>query len=197
MPRVPDLVVCLGHRRWSSYYDRSQELMAQCARERRVVFVEEPELTSDRDAPGVELAETRSGVVTLIPHMAAELTLQEIQRRQRRALDFVLAHYNCTNPVLWYYAPKALEFTDHIDAAAIVYDWVDFGADPVPHVGRRAQQLLDRADVVFTDTADHRQLVHHNVFPMTEASSWAEMWTEMWAIVERAIVARPLQTVAL
>jgi hypothetical protein len=50
---------------------------------------------------------------------------------------------------------------------------------------------------VFTDTADHRQLVHHNVIPMTGASSWSEMWTGMWSRVERAIVARPLQTIAL
>ncbi|HUS28238.1 MAG TPA: hypothetical protein VMZ53_07010 [Kofleriaceae bacterium] len=197
MPRVPDLVICLAHRRWSSYYDRSQELMAQCARERRVVFVEEPELVDDRDVPAIELAETRCGVVTLIPHMPADLTLQEMERRQRRALDFILAHYGCTNPVLWYYEPKALAYTDHIDAAAVVYDWVDEGPHPVPHLGRRAQQLLDRADVVFTDTADHRQLVHHNVFPTVEAATWAEMWTEMWAVVERAIDARPLQSVAL
>jgi UDP-galactopyranose mutase len=195
MPRIPDLVVCLAHKRWSAYYDRSQELMAQCARERRVVFVEEPEV--DTDGPGVELSETRCGVLTLVPHVSPRATLQDVERAQRRALDFVLAHHDCTNPVLWYYAPKSLSFTEHLDPAAIVYDWVDEGEHPVPHLGRRAQQLLDRADVVFTDTADHRQLVHHNVIPMTGASSWSEMWTGMWSRVERAIVARPLQTIAL
>lgn len=169
--------------------------MAQCARERRVVFVEEPEL--DAAAPDVELSETRCGVTTLIPHMPAGMTLPDVESAQKRALDFVLAHYGCLNPVLWYYAPRAQAFTDHIDPAAIVYDWLDEGPDPVPHLGRRAQQLLDTADIVFTDTVDHRQLVHHNVFPMTEATSWAEMWSDMWAIVERAIVSRPLQRVAL
>jgi len=195
MPRIPDLVVCLAHRRWSAYYDRSQELMAQCARQRRVVFVEEPEL--DTVSPDVELAETRAGVVTLIPHMPSGMTLQDIERAQKRALDFVIAHYGCPNPVLWYYSPKALGFTEHVNAAAIVYDWIDEGEYPVPHIGHRAQQLLDCADVVFTDTFDHRQLVHHNVVPMLEAGSWREMWTDMWSTVERAITARPLQTIAL
>jgi UDP-galactopyranose mutase len=158
-------VVCLASRRWSCWYDRSQHLMSQCAKERTTVFVEEPEF--DSSGPDVEMSETRTGVITLIPHMPSGLTLEAVERAQRRALDFVLAHLGATRPVLWYYAPQALSFTDHIDASATVYDCIR----PVDGIGRRHKQLLDRADIVFTvDT------------PMP--ATWDEAWRQMWSQVQ-------------
>lgn len=192
MALVPDVVVCLTQRRWTCYYERPHHLMVQCARERRAVFIEEPE--HDTTAPDIEIAETRNGVLTLIPHMPSDLTFQQVEIAQRRAIDFVLAHLGCHNPVLWYYAPKTLAFTDHIDAAAVVYDWIEQDRDatgPVPLLGRRHQQLLDRADVVFTDgEPDHRQLVHHNVHAYPIEGWWEETWKSMWGHVERAITQR-------
>jgi len=138
--------------------------MTQCALERTTVFVEEPEF--DSSGPDVEMSETRTGVITLIPHMPANLTNEAIERAQRRALDFVLAHLNAVKPVLWYYAPKTLGFTDHIDAAATVYDCLR----AKPSVGRRHQRLLETADVVFT--------------PDTPAAGTAEaLWRTMWSQV--------------
>jgi UDP-galactopyranose mutase len=160
-----DLVVCLAAHRWSCWYDRSQHLMAQCAQERRAVFVEEPEF--DSSGPDVEMSETRTGVITLIPHMPQGLTLEAVERAQRRALDFVLAHLGCVKPVLWYYAPQALSFTDHIDAAAVVYDCVR----PTDGLGRRHQKLLAKADLVFTPETP-------------EAQTWPELWRLMWSQVE-------------
>ncbi len=165
---MTDLVVCLANRRWSYWYDRSQHLMAQCAQERRAVFVEEPEF--DSSGPDVEMSETRNGVITLIPHMPVGLTLEAVERAQRRALDFVLAHLGARNPVLWYYAPQALSYTDHIDAAAVVYDCTR----SVDGVGRRHQQLLERASIVFTPETP-------------EADTWPELWQKMWSQVEPLI----------
>ncbi|NVB78058.1 MAG: hypothetical protein HOV81_06650 [Kofleriaceae bacterium] len=194
----PDVVLCLAHRRWSCYYDRSQHLMSECARQRRTIFVEEPEL--DTVAPDVELSETRTGVITLIPHLPPGLTLQQSERAQRRAVDFVLAHYGCFHPVLWYYTPKAIGFTDHIDASAIVYDWLEeppaFANDGASRVGHREQHLLDRAHVVFTDIVDndgfpdHRPLLHHNIHAFSGEPSWSETWRQMWSHVESAIEMR-------
>jgi UDP-galactopyranose mutase len=190
MPAIPDLVVCLADRRWSCYYDRSQILLSQCARERRAVFVEEPEL--DTGAPDVELSETRSGVITVIPHMPSGLTRQGRERAQRRAIDFVLAYLGCHRPVLWYYAPKAIAVTDHIDASAVVYDWVEHD-QTVEMLGHRHQQLLQRADVVFTDgPPDHRRLVHHNVHAFAGEPSWQDTWRRMWTHVEQAIANRSM-----
>jgi UDP-galactopyranose mutase len=165
---MSDFVVCLANRRWSCWYDRSQELMSQCARERTTVFVEEPEF--DSSGPDVEMSETRSGVITLIPHMPAGLTLEAVERAQRRALDFVLAHLGARRPVVWYYAPQALSFTDHIESSAIVYDCLRERAG----IGRRHQQLLQRANLVFTaDTP--------------AAETWPELWRAMWSQVEGAM----------
>lgn len=188
MASTPDVVVCLAHRRWSCFYERSQHLMSQCAQERRAVYVEEPEF--DTAGPDVELSETRTGVITLIPHMPPSLTYDAVRRAQRRVLDFVLADLGCWRPVLWYYAPQSLAFTDHVDAGAIVYDWLDFDAHGVPTLclGRSHQKLLDRADVVFTDgEPDHRQLVHHNVHPVGPGISAPDAWRAMWSRVEEAI----------
>lgn len=201
----PDVVLCLAHRRWSCYYERSQHLMTECARERRAIFVEEPEI--DTVAPDVELSETRTGVITLIPHLPPGLTLQQSERAQRRAVDFVLAHYDCPNPVLWYYTPKAIGFTDHIEPAAIVYDWLEsppaLANDNAPRLGHREQHLLDRADVVFTDVLDtggfpdHRSLLHHNIHPFSGEPSWRETWRCMWDHVESAIATRRDRTLDL
>lgn len=166
---MSDLVVCLANRRWSCWYDRSQHLMAQCAQERRTVFVEEPEF--DSSGPDVEMSETRTGVITLIPHMPAGLTLEAVERAQRRALDFVLAHLGAQRPVLWYYAPQSLSFTDHIAASAVVYDCIR----PADGIGRRHKQLLARANVVFTPDQQ------------PAATTWPELWRAMWSQVEAAI----------
>jgi hypothetical protein len=179
--RKPDSVVCFGIRRWTRDYDRAQHLMSQCAKERRVIYVEEPE--HDVDGPDVEMAETRTGVITLIPHLPAGMERADVERAQKRALDFALAYYDCYRPVLWYYAPQALVFAQHIDAAALVYDWVDEDTQ----IGRYHQQLLGIADLVFTDTRDHRQLVHHNVHPTDGPQTWPELWSQMWRAVEQTV----------
>jgi hypothetical protein len=180
MPK-PDSVVCFGLRRWTRDYDRSQHLMSQCAQERRVIYVEDPE--HDALGPDVEMAETRTGVITLVPHLPPGMARADIERAQKRALDFTMAYYDCDRPVLWYYAPQALAYSEHATAAALVYDWVD--EDTV--VGQYHQRLLGLADLVFTDTRDHRQLVHHNVHPTDGAETWPELWSRMWQAVEATI----------
>lgn len=179
--RKPDSVVCFGIRRWTRDYDRAQHLMSQCAQERRVIYVEEPEY--DVEGPDIEMAETRTGVITLVPHLPPGMARADVERAQKRALDFTLAYYDCYRPVLWYYDPRALAYTEHIDAAALVYDWVD--EDTV--IDPSAQKLLGIADIVFTDTRDHRQLVHHNVHPTDGVETWPELWMEMWRAVEQTV----------
>lgn len=198
MPSLPDVVVCLAHRRWSCFYERSQHLMSQCAQERTAIYVEEPEF--DTSGPDVELSETRTGVITLIPHLPPTLSYDAVRRAQRRAIDFVLAQHGCHHPILWYYAPQTLSFTDHVDASAIVYDWIDFDMHGIPTLGmgKSHQKLLDTADVVFTDgEPDHRQLLHHNVHPVGPEMTAPEAWSSMWSHVEQAIAKRASRSVAI
>jgi hypothetical protein len=170
--------------------------MTQCAQERRAVYVEEPEF--DTAGPDVEMSETRTGVITLIPHISPTTTLDGVRQAQRKALDFVLAHLGCINPVLWYYAPHALSFTDHLTASAIVYDWLEPARTDVTSLclDRAHQQLLDIADVVFSDgEPDHRRLVHHNVHAIGPELTAPQAWRTMWSQVEH--VATQRQPIAL
>jgi hypothetical protein len=179
--RKPDSVVCFGIRRWTRDYDRAQHLMSQCAQERRVIYVEEPEY--DVEGPDIEMAETRTSVITLVPHLPPGMARADIERAQKRALDFTLAYHDCDRPVLWYYDPRALAYSEHVDAVALVYDW----SDEETQVGPHAQKLLGVADLVFTDTRDHRQLVHHNVQATDGIETWPELWSQMWSSVEHTI----------
>ena len=71
---------------------------------------------------------------------------------QRTLLDQVMREFGVTDPLLWYYTPQALMFSDHLDGRA-VYDCMDelsafAGADPaLPNLERR---LMQRASLVFT-----------------------------------------------
>lgn len=162
--------------------------MTQCAQERRAIYVEEPEF--DTSGPDVEMSETRTGVITLIPHIPPTLTNDGVTQARRKAIDFVLAYLGCTNPVLWYYAPQALAFTDHIGAAAIVYDWLEPAPTAISSLclGRAHQQLLDIANVVFTDgEPDHRRLVHYNVHAIGPELTAPQAWRTMWSQVEHVV----------
>jgi UDP-galactopyranose mutase len=68
-------------------------------------------------------------------------------------LDALLAERGARRPLLWYYTPMALEFSDHVDASLVVYDCMDelssFRFAP-PSLLARERQLLEMSDVVFT-----------------------------------------------
>jgi glycosyltransferase involved in cell wall biosynthesis len=169
MRSTPDVVLCLSHLRWNFVYQRPQHLLSRCARDRRVVFFEEPKL--DGGEPELEVTETDCGVLTVVPHLPAEMTQEASEQVQRTMIDHVLAELAVPHPVLWYYTPMPIAFTDHVKAKAVVYDCMDelsmfHGAPPV--LGRREKQLLDRADVVFTgghNLYEYKRNHHHNIHP--------------------------------
>ena len=169
MRSKPDVVLCLSHLRWNFVYQRPQHLLSSCARDRRVVFFEEPQF--DGGEPELEVADTDCGVLTVVPHLPPGMSTEAAEHVQRKMIDHVLAEVNAQQPVLWYYTPMPIVFTDHVKASAVVYDCMDelsmfHGASPV--LGRREAQLLDRADVVFTgghNLYEYKRRSHHNIHP--------------------------------
>jgi hypothetical protein len=146
-------LVCLSHLGWDFVYQRPQHLMSRFGRERRVFFVEEP-----RWGPGPARVElSRDGGVTVVRmHLQDGMPWSEIEGTQREMLDGVLADRGVSRFVLWYYTPMALGYTRHLRPAATVYDCMDElslfrGAHP--ELVRREQELLARADLVFTGGA--------------------------------------------
>jgi glycosyltransferase involved in cell wall biosynthesis len=148
----PPDVVCLSHLRWHFVFQRPQHLLTRCAAERRVFFVEEPEIDYVTMAP--RLRRQREGnVLVAVPQLPSGLTPAESVAAQRVLLDDLLAEEGVTDFVLWYYTPMARAFSDHLQPRAIVYDCMDelsaFAHAPA-ELKSRERELLDVADVVFT-----------------------------------------------
>lgn len=144
-------VVCLSHLRWGFVYQRPNHLMSRCARERRVLFVEEPVFGAE--LPRIEVQRIDPGLSVVVPHLPSGSTHEANEREQESLLRSLLARAGVRKPVLWFYTPMALGFARSIHASAIVYDCMDelshFHAAPA-QLGQRERELFGRADLVFT-----------------------------------------------
>lgn len=147
----PDPLVCFSHLRWDFVYQRPQHLLSRAARERDVVFVEEPIFRPDA-VPTMTSTRTDEGVTVVVPHLPDNLSTAQAEGALRRMIDRVVAELGA-RPVLWYYTPMAVAWTRHLDARAVVYDCMDelslFLGAPRELCEREAQ-LFAMADVVFT-----------------------------------------------
>jgi glycosyltransferase involved in cell wall biosynthesis len=150
-PSERDLV-CLSHLRWDFVYQRPQHLMTRHAKRRRVFFVEEPHFNGE-SRPRLQVTQGPDQVRVAVPHLPKDLSPGEVAGAQRALIDQLLEREGVARPILWYYTPLALPFTDHVDAGLIVYDCMDElsafrGASP--QLLTEEERLMERADVVFT-----------------------------------------------
>ena len=148
-PGTLDLV-CFSHLRWNFVYQRPQHLMSRCARERRVFFVEEPEIS---DTPAhLQMLKDESGVIVVKPYLPHGLDEVQTETAMQRLVDQFFAE-EIKEYILWYYTPMALNFTRHLEPALTVYDCMDelsmFKGAPVK-LRELEQELMNRADIVFT-----------------------------------------------
>jgi UDP-galactopyranose mutase len=147
---MSETVLCCSHLRWNFVFQRPQQLLTRCARVHRVIYFEEPMF--DAETPQLEVR-TEDNVVIAVPHLRSGTEAGEAEREQRKMVDRVLDMYECQRPVLWYYTPMVLPFTQHVKARAIVYDCMDelslFHGAP-PELRQREAALFAMADVVFT-----------------------------------------------
>jgi glycosyltransferase involved in cell wall biosynthesis len=168
LPLLPDLL-CFSHLRWDFVFQRPQHLLTRFARERRVFFFEEPLRDSQR--AGLELREVAGGVQVAVPHLPATLGEKDSEEALRAMLDGLIENEEILRYVSWYYTPMALPFSRHLAPIAVAYDCMDElslfrGAPPV--LIEREQELLSRADVVFTggqSLYEAKRGRHANVHP--------------------------------
>jgi UDP-galactopyranose mutase len=152
-------IVCLSHLRWHFVFQRPQHLLTRFARNRRVIFVEEP--IEQSDAMRLEVTRDASGVLVAVPYLrhGEDKTVQ-----MRSLLDDLLAVEDVNRYVLWYYTPMARAFTRHLTPDAIVYDCMDelaaFAGAPAGLVDAE-RELLDHADVVLTGGQSLYELKRH------------------------------------
>jgi UDP-galactopyranose mutase len=146
---VPYDLVVLSHLRWDFVWQRPQHLLSRWARERRVLFFEEP-------VPGelaLDLHETPAGVTVAVPRIPEGLARDEVDAMQQTLLDELFVRCEVRDYVLWYYTPMAASFAVHLEPRAVVWDCMDelkAFADAPAELVEREEQLLRRADVVFT-----------------------------------------------
>jgi len=166
---LPSLV-CFSHLRWNFVYQRPQHLMSRFARDYRVYFVEEPVNSESRTA-WLDVRTEEDGVQVVVPKLPEGRTVEQTNEALRSLLDEFFAAEEVFDPVLWYYTPMSLDFTDHLKGSVTVYDCMDelsaFKGAP-PELIERERSLLDRADLVFTggySLWEAKRSLHPNAHP--------------------------------
>jgi glycosyltransferase involved in cell wall biosynthesis len=157
-PSAPDpsaaTLICFSHLRWNFVFQRPQHLMSRFARDMTVIFWEEPvEIPRGETAfLKVRDADDFPNVRLVVPHLPEGMPEDAREAALARLLDAHLAPVR--GPLIaWYYTPMMLPFSKHITPAVTVYDAMDelskFKFAP-EHLLDLEQELIDRADVVFT-----------------------------------------------
>lgn len=147
-------IITFSHLRWDFVFQRPQHLMTQLAPWRRVVFIEEPWHSPDRE-PHWERATPQPGVTVYRLHTpnpepgfhdthlpTFEVMLPELLEREQ------LSDY-----VAWLYTPLAQPLLQELAPSMVVYDCMDelsAFANAPRELLEREGRLLEQADLVFT-----------------------------------------------
>jgi glycosyltransferase involved in cell wall biosynthesis len=142
--------------------------MSRLAKRRRVYFFEEPVLNDDL-RPRLQAQATPENVTVLTPHLPRSIEPDAADSAQQALLDGFIQRERIDHLVAWYYTPMALAFTSRLRPTVLVYDCMDelanFAGAPA-ELGRREEQLLTRANLVFTggrSLYDAKRTRHPNV----------------------------------
>jgi UDP-galactopyranose mutase len=127
--------------------------MSRFAKDRRVIYWEEPEaaLAECEPALGVRIC-AETGVVVVTPSLPETLSAEERDATLKTLLDGFLCGEK--GPFIrWYYTPMMLPFSRHVASACTVYDCMDelanFRFAPAELLDLE-RELFAAADVVFT-----------------------------------------------
>ena len=170
-PGNDQALICFSHLRWNFVFQRPQHLMSRFAKERHVIYWEEPEsaLPGCEPALGIRVC-AESGVTVVTPSLPEGLSAQDSEAALKSLLDDFLAQEERTL-IRWYYTPMMLPFSRHIDAVCTVYDCMDELANfrfAPPQLLDLERELIASADVVFTggySLYEAKKNRHPNVHP--------------------------------
>jgi len=170
-PSRADVLICFSHLRWDFVFQRPQHLMSRFARERRVVFWEEPLPAAPGTPPVLEVRTCgQSGVLVATPRLPDDLPADAREEALRSLLDELLSAEPGSR-ICWYYTPMMLPFSRHLERACTVYDCMDELANfrfAPPELIPLERELLAQADVVFTggySLWEAKREQHPNIHP--------------------------------
>jgi glycosyltransferase involved in cell wall biosynthesis len=144
------LLACFSHLRWDLVFQRPHHLLTRAARDRAVLYVEEP-LAADGPEPRLAVRRVAPGVDVATPLVPAALAGEA--EPVRGLVHAEIARRRPAELVAWYYTPMALDWTRGLAPDVVVYDCMDeLSAFRHPPAGllEREADLLGIADVVFT-----------------------------------------------
>jgi UDP-galactopyranose mutase len=163
-------LICFSHLRWNFVFQRPQHLMSRFARDMDVTYWEEPVEIGAGEAAFLQVRDAGDGsmVRIAVPHLPQGMPEGAREAALSRLLDAHLAAVR--GPLIaWYYTPMMLPFSKHITPDVTVYDAMDelskFKFAP-EHLLSYEQELIDRADVVFTGGSslyEAKKDRHHSV----------------------------------
>jgi UDP-galactopyranose mutase len=161
-------IICLSHLRWNFVHQRPQHLMSRAARDRRVLYVEEP-IFGEFVSASLYLRSTPSGVTVAVPMLPSWMQQSGSGEVQAKLLAQVVKGLEFSSYLAWLYTPMALPLLQGLTPTATVYDCMDelsaFKGAP-PELSVREAELLNSADVVFTGGQSlyrAKRHLHHNV----------------------------------
>ncbi len=107
----------------------------------------------DAEFPHYVIDEKSPTLQIVVPHLPEGTSPEAAEDMQRELLDGFMATRSQRDTAFWYYTPMALAFSGHYNTAVTVFDCMDelsaFKFAP-PRLKQMEQNLLSRADVVFT-----------------------------------------------
>ena len=163
-------LICFSHLRWNFVFQRPQHLMSRFARDRRVIFWEEP-IHFDGHEATIDVRKCeQTGVIVVTPQLPNGLDENAQEARLKVLLELFLAGQQGAL-VRWYYTPMMLPFSRGIEAVCTVYDCMDELANfkfAPPRLLELERELFDIADVVFTggySLYDAKKDRHPNIHP--------------------------------
>ncbi len=146
------MLVCFSHLRWDFVFQRPQHLMTHFADQHPVIFWEEPLWGDAAAAPAIETSSPHPNITVVVPRLPEGMDAAAANAALRGLLDTYLGRASAPL-ICWYYTPMMLPFSRHIAAACTIYDCMDELANfrfAPPELVRLEQELLERADRVFT-----------------------------------------------
>ena len=145
-----DLLV-FSHLRWDFVYQRPQHLMSRFARDRRVLFIEEP---MDHDGePKWKFSEEQGHLIRCVPMLPADRDRADDNEVIREMVGRLADEWGCRECIAWFYTPMMLEWAAELDPIVTVYDCMDelskFRFAP-SGITQLEERLFRKADLVFT-----------------------------------------------
>ena len=157
-PSAPDPqpanLICFSHLRWDFVFQRPQHLMTRFAREVKVIYWEEPiEIGGKRNRISCRSARREDAANTdRVPHLLGGMPEEAREATLRRMLDALVASRTDRWSLVLHADDAALLATSGCRPSPSTMRWTSsakFKFAPVKLLALE-QELLDRADVVFT-----------------------------------------------